>query len=70
MNRATSPRKVSFDWRAEKVADSLSNREARFDTTKYKLKDLWSSRDRGTTARILTADVPPHDVLMFRLKKM
>ncbi|HEX8474531.1 MAG TPA: glycoside hydrolase family 27 protein [Pyrinomonadaceae bacterium] len=70
LNRDTSARRISFDWKAEKVSDSLSKREARFDTTEYNLRDLWNGRELGNTLRALTADVPPHDVLMFRLKKM
>jgi alpha-galactosidase len=70
LNRNTSARKVSFDWKSEKVADSLSNRETRFDMISYSLRDLWARRDIGTTGRALFADVPPHDVLMLRLRKM
>jgi alpha-galactosidase len=70
LNRNTSPRKVSFDWKNERVADTLSNRETRFDTTVYSLRDLWAKRDAGTTERPLTADVPAHDCLMMRLRKM
>ncbi len=70
LNRNTSARKVSFDWKSEKVADSLSKRETRFDTTSYSLRDLWAKREVGTTERPLSVDIPPHDVLMLRLKKM
>ena len=70
LNRDASARKVSFDWTAEKVSDSLSKRDARFDATPYKLRDLWAGRDLGTTRSALSADVPPHDVLMLRLRKM
>ncbi|HEX8889210.1 MAG TPA: glycoside hydrolase family 27 protein [Pyrinomonadaceae bacterium] len=70
LNRNTSSRKVSFDWKHELVADTLSNREARFETTRYALRDLWARRDMGTTESALAADVPAHDVLMLRLKKM
>ncbi|HEX8922620.1 MAG TPA: glycoside hydrolase family 27 protein, partial [Pyrinomonadaceae bacterium] len=70
LNRGTTPRKISFDWKAEKVTDSFSKREASFVTTRYRLRDLWAQRDIGTTERPLSADVPPHDVLMLRLRKM
>jgi alpha-galactosidase len=70
LNRGKSAQKVTFDWKNEKVADSLSKREARFDTTAYSLRDLWARRDIGTTTRPLSADVPAHDVLMLRLRKM
>jgi alpha-galactosidase len=69
LNRNPASRKVSFDWKAEKVSDALSKREASFDTT-YSLRDLWAGRDAGDTRRALSADVPAHDVLMLRLKKM
>jgi alpha-galactosidase len=70
LNRNTSARKVSFDWKTEKVSDALSKRDAGFDATEYKLRDLWAGRDLGTTRRPLSADVAPHDVLMLRLKKL
>lgn len=70
LNRNTSARKVSFDWKSEKIADPLSKRDASFDTTEYSLRDLWAGRDLGTTRRALSADVAPHDVLMLRLKKL
>jgi alpha-galactosidase len=70
LNRNTSPRKISFDWKNEQVADSLSKRETRFETTTYRLRDLWAKRDIGTTERSLVADVPAHDVLALRLRKM
>jgi alpha-galactosidase len=70
LNRNTSARQVSFDWKTEKVADALSKRDASFDTNEYSLRDLWARRDLGTTRRPLSADVAPHDVLMLRLKKL
>ncbi len=69
LNRSTEGRRVSFDWKSENVTDTLSNRGAGFNTTTYKLRDLWAGRDAGTTERTLSADVPPHDVLMFRLRR-
>jgi alpha-galactosidase len=70
LNRNASARRVSFDWKAEKVSDALSKRDARFDSTVYSLRDLWAGRDAGDTRRALGTEVPAHDVLMLRLKKM
>ncbi|MFL5560775.1 MAG: glycoside hydrolase family 27 protein [Gemmatimonadaceae bacterium] len=70
LNRARTPRHVAFDWPAQAVSDSISGRTASFATTRYAVRDLWSKRDLGTTQRSLAADVPPHDVLMVRLRKM
>ncbi|HJQ30760.1 MAG TPA: glycoside hydrolase family 27 protein [Pyrinomonadaceae bacterium] len=70
LNRNASPRKVSFDWKNEKVSDALSKRDARFDSDAYTLRDLWAGRDAGDTRRALGKEVPAHDLLMLRLKKM
>jgi len=70
LNRNKDAKKISFDWKNEKVADSFSKREAHFDTTTYSLRDLWSKQDAGDTSRILNAEVPGHDVLMLRLDKI
>jgi alpha-galactosidase len=70
LNRNASASKVSFDWKSEKVSDSLSKRDARFDSTVYSLRDLWAGRDAGDTRRALSAEVPAHDVLLLRLKRL
>ncbi|HWT02701.1 MAG TPA: glycoside hydrolase family 27 protein [Pyrinomonadaceae bacterium] len=70
LNRGESPHEFSFDWKREQVGDTFAKRAARFDLTEYAVRDLWSGRDLGTTKRALSATVPPHDVLMLRLKKM
>ncbi len=67
LNRAGTTRKAGFDWRKEAVSDSLSGRSAAFETTTYRVRDLWTGRELGTTARPLAADVPAHDVLLLRL---
>jgi alpha-galactosidase len=70
LNRAKSPRHVVFDWNREAVSDSVSKTAPRFTTTRYALRDLWAKRDAGTTRRALATDVPPHDILMLRLRPM
>ena len=69
LNRATSPRGVSFDWAHETVVDSLAKRDAQLATTRYTLRNLWTNQSAGTTARPLAAPVPGRDVLMLRLRK-
>jgi alpha-galactosidase len=69
LNRKSTPQKISFDWKKESVGDALSNREARLATTVYRLRNLWTRKDFGTTDVVLTADIPGHDVLMLRLSK-
>jgi alpha-galactosidase len=69
LNRNSTPRQVAFDWRSEAVSDSVSGRGAHFDAVTYRLRNLWTKKDAGTTRRALSATVPGHDVLMFRLVK-
>jgi alpha-galactosidase len=70
LNRGSAPRRVRFDWRSEPVADDFSKRRAGFDTTVYRIWDVWTKGDLGSTRETLTADVPGHDVLMLRLVKV
>jgi len=70
LNRNTTPRKITFDWKTEQVSDTLSKRAARTDLVTYSLRDLWAGRDAGDTRKPLSAELPPHDVLMLRLMKL
>jgi len=70
LNRNTDPQKVAFNWSSEKVTDDISNRDAKFDTVTYRVRDLWQKQDLGTTKTPLSADVQGHDVLVVRLDKI
>jgi alpha-galactosidase len=67
LNRGTAAARVEFDWSKERVADDLSGRRAVFDKTVYRVRDLWSGRELGTTQETMFAEVSGHDVLMVRL---
>jgi alpha-galactosidase len=69
LNRNPAAKKISFDWKKEKVADGFSKRDTQFDTTTYALRNLWSKTDAGDTGKTLAAEVPGHDVLLLRLDK-
>jgi len=69
LNRNKEPRQITFDWRNEKVKDEISKRKTKFDTTTYRVRDLWKKQDLGTTETPLSAEVPGHDVLAIRLDK-
>jgi alpha-galactosidase len=70
LNRKHTPHQFTFDWKKEEVGDAFSKREARFATTVYRVRNLWTKKDLGTTNGILNAEVPGHDVLMLRLSKI
>jgi alpha-galactosidase len=67
LNRTAGARAVRLDWRREHVRDDFSRRAADFDRVTYRIRDLWTGAELGTTATPLAADVPGHDVLMVRL---
>ena len=69
LNRTARPQKFFFDWKAEPVADAFARRSAQFESTVYRVRDLWTRQVLGTTAEPLNAEVPSHDVLMVRLDK-
>ncbi len=69
LNRNQEAKQISFDWKNENVADEFSKRAARFDTATYEWRDLWAKDKTGTTQKILTAEIPGHDVLLLRLTK-
>ncbi|HWB25062.1 MAG TPA: glycoside hydrolase family 27 protein [Chitinophagaceae bacterium] len=69
LNRDNVAHKMSFDWKAENVADDLSNRTLDAAKNTYKIKDLWSKAKLGSTAKTTEVDVPAHDVVVLRLSK-
>ena len=69
LNRSTNSQPFTFDWKNEPVKDAFAKREAKFDSTTYQLRDLWTKTGRGTTAAPLSVAVPGHDALLLRLDK-
>jgi alpha-galactosidase len=69
LNRNKAAKQVAFNWKNEKVADSLAVRSAAFDTTTYAIRDVWAQCPRGTTQTALSREVPGRDVLMLLLNK-
>ena len=67
LNRGSAAQEVEFPWRDEKVEDDFSRRKAIFGYRLYRVRDLWTGEDLGTTRQTLAADVPGNDVLMVRL---
>jgi alpha-galactosidase len=69
VNRSSVAKPIEFNWQNENVTDGLFNKALGAKTTTYKLRDLWTKKDAGTTKKPLKAVVQPHDVLMLRLSK-
>ena len=69
LNRSSVSKPVTFNWQDENVSDTLFNKALDARTVTYKLRDLWTKKDAGTTKKPLKATIASHDILMFRLTK-
>ena len=69
LNRSQKPLPVNFSWTKNNIADSVSKTTVNFNTTTYRLRDVWKKADVGNTAKPFAAIVPGHDVVMLRLTK-
>lgn len=67
LNRNDSPQEVNFDWAKEVVQDSLSKRDLDNRSGGYRIRNLWTKKESGTTKKPFKATVPSHDVVMLRL---
>ena len=70
LNRGMEPQRIELVWQVEEVADELADRQALFKARLYRIRDLWTGNDLGTTRRPLTAEIGGHDVLMVRLVRV
>jgi len=68
LNRGVYPKKIVQDWKTLAVTDDFSGRrlDASVDNV-FILRDLWLKKIVGNTRKPLSAVVPGHDVLCFRL---
>jgi alpha-galactosidase len=69
LNAGEKPVKVTLDWSALEVDDSLSGRKTDFAGTTYIGRDLWNSKARpiSTARKNVKVTVPSHDVAVYRL---
>ncbi len=70
LNRSASSQRLEFVWQDEDVADELADRQALFKARLYRIHDLWTGNDLGTTRRPMKAEIAGHDVLMVRLVRV
>lgn len=68
LNRSKVAAAIHHDWKAI-VKDADFNYELNTNAATYKLYNVWTQKDNGTTAKVLDVVIPARDVLVFRLKK-
>jgi alpha-galactosidase len=69
LNRGKAAQKINFDWKKQIIVDELFNKNAELDKVDYKIRNVWTNTDAGNTKKPLQAEIPGHDVIMFRLVK-
>lgn len=67
VNRSSLSKTMRFEWSANRVQDTLSQRELNTITTEYIVRDLWLQKEAGSTKKPLPVSLAPHDVLLLRL---
>lgn len=67
LNRSCKTWNLNFDWASNVIEDTLANRTFNATSQLYKMKNVWTKKEQGTTKKALVADVPSHDVLMLIL---
>jgi alpha-galactosidase len=67
LNRSKISKPVDFNWSQKSVVDDINNLKTDFASTEYKVRNIWTHQDAGTTKKPLKTDLPGHDVLMLRL---
>jgi alpha-galactosidase len=69
VNRSSVAKQLDFNWQNESVIDNLYNKSLDAKSTTYRLRDLWTKKDVGTTRTPVKTTIQPYDVLMLRLTK-
>jgi alpha-galactosidase len=69
LNRSIKPQKIEFDWSKNFITDDFVKRKLNPVEIKYKVQNLWTGKNIGTTRKNISETIPPHDVLMLRLKE-
>jgi alpha-galactosidase len=70
LNRSKNPVAVNYNWRQNPVADSISKTFIDFNKTSFSITNTWAKAKAGDTKKSFAATVPPHDVVLLRLKQL
>ncbi len=68
VNMSTEEETLNYDWNRHPVKDDLSGRALEAYKKTYEIRDLFNSKNLGSTQKQLSAKIAGHDVLMLRLR--
>ena len=69
LNRSDHPQTVTYDWKAHNISDAISKLNVDFNQSSYKLHDVWTKKDAGTTGKVFKETIGADDVVLLRLTK-
>jgi alpha-galactosidase len=69
LNRKKEPVTLNFKWSDNSFKDPDFSYSVDFKNKKYKILNVWTGKNSGTTRKTLQAVIPGHDVVMLRLSK-
>ncbi|UTF58625.1 glycoside hydrolase family 27 protein [Gilvimarinus sp. DA14] len=67
LNRGDEVLKYTHDWQFNIIKDDQTGLEINFNSKRFTWKDLWKG-GKGNTDKPLSLEIPPHDVVVLRLK--
>jgi alpha-galactosidase len=69
-NRSARPQTITYNWKDHPVKDDLSGINIDFNTSAYKIYDLWLKKTLGNTKRASKTTIGINDVVMVKLTKL
>jgi alpha-galactosidase len=69
LNRSATPQNISYSWKDHPFKNETVNLDVDFSKVNYKLHDVWTKKDIGTTKKEFKQAIASHDVVMLRLSK-
>ncbi|WP_457272440.1 glycoside hydrolase family 27 protein [Pedobacter sp. UYEF25] len=70
LNRSSEAKKIDYRWKEQPLKMEDSKTVADFNNAIFKLRDVWSKKNVGTTEKHFKQTVNSHDVVMLRLTKL
>ncbi|TWJ02337.1 alpha-galactosidase [Mucilaginibacter frigoritolerans] len=69
LNRSDHPQTINYNWKGHVISDPINKVNYNFNADTYKLRDLWTKKEIGTTAKNFEQTIPSDDVVVLRLTK-
>lgn len=69
LNRANHPQNIDYVWKEHRIEDGISHADFNFTGRAYEVKNLWTGKHAGSTAKAFKEVIPAHDVVLLRLIK-